>query len=282
MTPLYSYWHSLYMSLYSRAFYLDVGRGQQGAGFGYVAVVSAFCAALLVGYWTFTISKIDLVPHIPALPGEQEPKKDLNEVLIRIIAQVPTIIIKEGKASITEDQPYTIYYPDGEYTPFALIDTRETPISLDETKAVILLTQNRLIYRTSPDAVQSYDIATLSKGDRVITSDTLTTWIREGRKTLLWIMPLLVFPMLSVFGFIYMAVRSLIFGLLGMVIGNVLKVEGLEYIDYVRLAAAASMPVALAYMLIFFYPPLGALIPLNAVIFAIGLGYVYVAVKANR
>lgn len=280
MTKLYSYWQALYMSLYSRDMYLDVGRGWSGTGFRYVALVSALCAAVLVAHWMSIVNSVDLSQPPQVSPAEEE-EMDLNTIFVKLIAQVPVITITEGKISTRVEEPYMIYYPENN-VPFAIIDTKGTYTSLDDTEAMVLLMEEQLIYRTADDEVEIYTVAELSQGDRIIDSYVLMEWVKQGRTLLLWIMPLVVLPVLAMLAFVYLTVRGLIFGLLGMLIGNALKVDELEYVDYVRLAMVASTPVALAYLLLFLFPPLGALRFLNAIIFVIGVWYIYFAAKANR
>lgn len=283
MTKLYTYWQALYMSFYSRSLYLDVGRGWQGMGIRYTAIVAALCSVLLVGNWMWQINQITLIPEAQDMRAEPEGKtpSDLNSILIHLVEQVPVITIKNGEASIAQEQPYTIYEPDNT-KPFAVIDTKNQGVSLHNTEAMVLLTKDTLSYRSGLNEVQSYSIVSLSQGDRVIDSQMVADWVMQGKQIIFWGLPLVVFPLLALAWFAYMMIRGLIFGVLGMVLGNVLKVEDFTYNDYLRLSLVASTPIAAIYVLSFLFPAFGNMGYVSTIIFAIGVLYLFFAVRANR
>lgn len=280
MTPLYPYWQALYMSLYSKALYLDVGRGRRGLGLGYLTLLSALLSAIVIGYIMMLAANFH-VQLPPAVQTEQEGKPDINQIISQAIAQVPVITIKDGNASITEPQPYTIVNPDNK-KPIAIIDTTGTYTSLDNTEAVILLTQTKLIYRKNRHSMESYFLKELSKGDRVVDATTVAGWAMYFKKIVLWTLALFIFPLVTLISFIYLAIRACIFGGIGMIIGSTLSINDLYYKDYVRLAAVASTPIAFLHFLLMMLSVGGSSLTLSVLIFALGVGYMYVAVKANR
>lgn len=278
---IYSYGQALYMSLYSKALYLDVGRGRRGFGFGYLALLAVLCAAMLVGYWTFIVSGIHITLEPSNYSLEQQEKPNVNQVLSQLIAQVPTITIKNGEASITEAEPYTIYLPENK-RPFAIIDSMGSYVSLDKTDASILLTKTQLFYRKDKHHIESYYLNELTKDDWVIDANTIVEWARYLKKTLLWMLPLVVFPLFIAISFLYIALRSLIFGGIGMVIGNVMDINDLKFKDYFRIAAFASTPIIVINLVLLVLPVFQASLVLDVLIFAVGIAYVYFAVKVNR
>lgn len=282
MTPLYTIWQALYMSLYSKALYLDIGRGWRGAGFRYLLLLTALCMTALTGLWMVKISRInlDVAPSLD-IPSDQENSNDLSSILVHLIAQVPVITIKQGEASITQDEPYTIYYPE-DNAPFAVIDTKDTHASLENTTAIILLTKDKLIYKAASNEMQSYMLKDLSQDDRVVDAYTVKEWVKHAKHIVLWLLPLVVLPLFTLIGFVYLALRSLMFGAFAMVLGMTMKVEDLKYIDYLRLSCVASTPVVVLYLLVSYFPPLGMIPFLSAVTFLLGVVYIYIAVKASR
>jgi hypothetical protein len=244
----------LYLSFYSSDLYRDVRTNWKGTGFLYLLL-------LLAVTWLPVMYKL----HVGIAESvQQEAPKYLD--------QVPKITIVRGEVSIDRPVPYTISDPDGG-TPLMVIDTSGTITSFEQTKALVLLTKNKLMYQ-QPNRAETriYD---LSKVDGLtIDREFVNGWVQAFRKYFTAI----AYPFALAGSFSYRVLQLLIYAAIGMLFVNLLKVQ-MDYMAVLRLASVSITPVIILTTLrtlTGFHVPLFWLL-----CFVLAMGYLFFAVKAN-
>jgi hypothetical protein len=145
----------LYLSFYSPRFYREVGDDLTGGWFGYLFFVVTLCAipGMVNGY---------------AMISEYFGKE-----LPAIIRQLPPVHISGGVASIDPPGPHFVVNPADNST-LIVLDTSGQITSLDNTKASMLLTRDRMYMRKSAHETSVLEIKGLDNG--VIDEAMLESW----------------------------------------------------------------------------------------------------------
>jgi hypothetical protein len=249
----YSFLHAPVMSFFSGSFYRDVGRYWRGTGLLYMFVILAVL-------WIPSMIKAQLGV---AKFVDVESKK--------ITEQIPAITISHGKVSTNVPTPYYIKEP-GSGTPLAIIDTTGQYRTLDETPAnVLLLTDSKFIVRNERET-KTYDLTPVESF--YLDRPRVEGWLALMKT---WFLPV-GYSLALLFSFAFRAIQILIYALIGLLFAHLLQAQ-LSYQTLMRLAAVALTPVLILDLILEFSPghlPLWSLLGL-----AIGLGYLFFAVKAN-
>jgi hypothetical protein len=199
-------------------------------------------------------------------------EEDFN-LYINIIAQIPLIKIIDGKASIGDLlSPYTIMGKDDR--PLALIDLVGTTTSLEGTKALVLLTEDKLFIKhpLSGEITQVY----LSQIDEKAVLSSIASTLRNMRKIITWMIPVFVTPIFVVIFIACAFLMSFFYGTLGMLMAKFFKMPPLRLETNIRLAAVAITPIIAFNMLL---PNIFS--NQGLIYFLIAIGYIYFALKAN-
>jgi hypothetical protein len=212
-------YHVPVWSFFSADLYRDVGLRWGGTGLLYLFLLLAVC-------WIPVIVRVQA--RIAALADREAPK---------LVEQLPTITIEDGRASIEEEQPYYIYLPEaGSERPLAVIDTTGEITSLEATDAKVLLTQTHLYMREEGGQVR---VQSLAEVDGVVLDrqrvygviDTFTTWIG-----------LALYPLALIGSYAFRIIQALIYAAVGMAFAQNRRLD-LSYAATLRLAVAAVTPV---------------------------------------
>ncbi len=250
----YTIIHPLYMAFYSKSLYRDVAANwPTWLSFLYLLSLLTLC-------W---------------IPGTIRLDSDISDFVDndapKFVNQVPAINISKGEASIAEPQPYTIKDPD-KGDPIMIIDTTGQVASLDNSKAIVLLTKTQLILK---DRLQGNRILNLSEfGDMTIDKTQVYDWLEAFSE---WF-AILLYPFAVLFSFAFRSAQAALYALLGTLFSRTLSI-GSNYRVMLRLAPISLTPVIiLNTLVIFFRIPVPAPWLTNALIAA---GYLVFAVRAN-
>jgi hypothetical protein len=249
----YTILHPLYLSLYSRSLYRDVGLRWQGYGFAYL-----FLLVLLLGI----PEMIKLHTNVSDFIAAESP---------RVVEQFPTITVTKGNASIDGPSPHVIYYPD-KSVPFIVLDPSGSYTSLKDPGTVALLTKTKVLFRKGPSEVRAFDLAGIDH--LVVDHATIVDWVELFRN---WF-AILLFPFVLLFSFFYYALQILLCAAAGTIFAKSFGVV-LDHKALVRLAAVCFTPSALMLIV---HSLLDIEFPLSgSIAFFFSLGYLYYAVGVN-
>lgn len=186
---LYGRITGLVFSLFLPAFYRHVARSWGGIGILYLLLL-------------FTLT------WIPPLVKFHLKLRELAEVEFPKYAKdIPDVSIKNGKVSSPAPQPFEVKDERGNVV--FVLDTTGKINNLDQTKAMILLTENKLYQRDQMNNIQIHDLSTFP--DFELNSERLQDWADGGAT---WL-PISVFPF-CLFGSM---IRGIIIMLLASIAG---------------------------------------------------------------
>lgn len=237
--------------------YRDVARNWSGIGFWYLFW-------LLLATWIAVMVKLHVV-----MAGF------VQNDFPAWVKDVPPITISNGHATSPVEQPYVIQEPKSG-KPFAVIDTTGTINSLDDTKAVILLTDHKLWVRQNQrgngNEVRQYDLTRVKYF--YVDKARITGWMEVlGR-----FLAIGVLPVVLVFSLIWRTVQALIYGAINLGLSSGFR-SNLNYADAVRLAVVSVTPVILLSTVLWIAK---VTIPFWGVLgIGISLLYMVMAVRAN-
>ncbi len=250
----YGVFHPLLLSFFSKSLYRDVAKNWKGVAFSYLL--------LLLG-----LTWVPVMMHF-----HNNLSDGISREAPRIVNQIPKITITKGEVSVDVPVPYYIIDPkSGEQ--IVAIDTSGQITSLDQTKAVVLLTKKNLIMRQQHRGeTRIFDLSAIQS--LTLDRDSVMGWVQAFKK---WF-PLIAYPFAVAGSFVYRIIQVLIYALIGMLFASILKTT-LDYAALVRLSVIAITPVVLLNTL---RRLLDVHVPLTWLIsFAIAMVYLFMAVKAN-
>jgi len=249
----YSYIHSLYYSFYSKSFYQHVARNWKGLRLSYLLFI-------LCLFW---------VPEISRMHSELS--EFISAEAPKYVKQVPLITISQGKVSIKEQSPYIINTPE-KNTPFAIIDTSGQTTSLDKSSALVLLTKSQLIVKNSSSESRTFGLEGIDH--LIVDQRKLYEWL----ETFDTIFPVILFPFILFFSFLYHVIQVLLIAGIGTLFAKRFQAD-LDFKALMRLAAVSFTP---AIVLQTIHAILDIPFPYSAPIsLLIALGYLYYAVGLN-
>ena len=243
----------IWLSFHSASFYREVGRELEGHWFGYLFFLVALCSipGVVRGYGV-----------ISDFFGNEVPA---------VIRQVPPVSISGGKASIAPPGPHYVYSPDDNAL-MMILDTSGKTVSLDNSTASMLLTNDRLIVRRDARETRVFQLAGLDNG--VVDEAMLDAW-----RTTVWNwMTLLYFPVAVLMSFAFRTVQALLFAVVGTLYARRVGAP-LDYRAALRVTVFAATPAIVASAV---RDAFGVASGLGTVFdFLIVLMYVHFAVRAN-
>lgn len=243
----------LYLSFWSAPFYREVGREMSGSYLGYL----------------FFVVTLGAIPGM--VGGYSIISEFFGKELPAIIRQVPPIRISGGVASIDPPGPHVVVDPD-DNAAVLILDTSGRTTSLDNTKATLLLTSDRVILRKDPRDMRVFMMSGLDNG--VIDQPLLESW----RNTAWNWMTLIYFPVAALLSFAFRLIQVLMFAVVAMLHSRRAS-SPLAYGDALRLTVFASTPAIAASAV---RDAFGAASPLGTILdFVLVLVYLHFAVRAN-
>lgn len=213
----YSVLHGLFLSFGSRRFYQDVAAHWRGAAFVLLLLLALLIALRIALFINNGLSEFDRA----YAPG--------------YIRQMPTITVKNGQASTPESIPYLIMEPNSG-RPVAIIDTTRDKPDFESTRAMIFVSRTQVAYRKNANETRIYELSQFE--DMVITQDSAHKLVDFLADWLGWILA----PFIFVGVYIFRLLLALLFGVVGLLIGSIMKVQ-LPYDAMVSLAIVTAAPV---------------------------------------
>jgi len=249
----YTIIHPLFMSFYSKNFYRDVAQNWKNYAFLYLLFLLALCSVVKTVKIHYSISDF-LTEHAPAF-----------------ISQFPAVTFSNGKASTDQHEPYFIKDPkSGE--DIIIIDTTGQINSLNDTRAVLLLTETKLIIKKSDRETQAFDLSEVE--DFRFDKDVVYGWLRIAQK---WL-AVVFFPFLVLGSFVYRLVQVLIYGIIGILFASILKTD-IEFQSLISITIMAITPVVILDT--FMGPPGISTLFWRFLCFLIAMGFLFFGIKAN-
>jgi len=249
----YTIIHPLFMSFYSKDLYRDVAQNWKNYAFLYLLFLLALSSVIKTVKIHYDLSYF-LTKHAP-----------------EFISQFPAVTFSNGRASIEADEPYYIKDPDsGE--DIIIIDTTGQINSLNDTNAVMLLTETKLIIKKSDRQTQVFALSEIE--DFRLDHDVIYGWIRIVQK---WL-AVVLFPFLVLGSFVYRLVQVFIYGIIGMLFASILKTD-IEFQSLISITIMAITPVVILDTLM--VPPGISAVLWRFVCFLISLGFLFYGIKAN-
>src|SRR3954447_1254569 len=204
----------------SRGLYRDVARNWGG-------IAALYLFLLLAITWAATMVRLHV--GFTAFARDEFPK---------LADDIPPITIKDGVVSAPVEQPYEIKDKQTGKV-FAVLDTTGTINTLDDTPAMILLTQNKLHSRDhNANQTKSYDLSQIK--NFYLDRQKVIGWMNASSKVLF---PILYLPAL-LGSFALRLIQALIYGGIAMAFASMFQVR-LTYAAAMRLAIIAVTPVIL-------------------------------------
>jgi hypothetical protein len=234
--------------------YRDVARNWSGINFWYL-----FLLELIT--WGLLLIKFQIA--FTAYVHNDFPKR---------VANFPSITLSNGQFSSPVPQPYIIT-DSRSGKPVFVLDTTGKINSLDDTEAVLLITDHKAFIRQQSGMIRTID---LSKSKRNFTVDksTLIGWAEKARQ---WA-AVVALPLALILSMICRLLLALIYGLINLMLASMLNVK-LPFDAAMRLAVVAFTPVILLNTIL---DLLGIDIQLWILIaFLIDIVYLTMAVRAN-
>lgn len=251
---IYSIFHPLWMSFYSKSLYRDVAKNWRGIAAGYLLL-------LLAIVWLPGL--VQFAAMLRVFVTENAPQW---------VAQVPNITIKEGVVSIDKPQPYFIKNPQNG-TVAVIFDNTGQYTNLDNTTAQMLITKTEIITRKNQ---QETRVHTLTKNDNyVLTQAKVDQFVHST----LWWMPTIMYVVMVLGSFIYRLIQALLYALVGLIYSRFIKYE-IHYQPTYRLTIIALTPVIIISSILSY---LHILFPFQLLFYLVlGLGYVIFGVRVNK
>lgn len=215
----FSIWQPLLYAFYSKPLYQDVYR------YWRVLDVMAFLLILVAIY------------ILPSVKNELSDRKaTLEEIATEIIAQMPTVTIRDGQMTIDRAVPYIIYARDSKQ-PLLVFDTSDTYEPAAHDNIHVLVTGDAVFLVRSTQAEQRiFDLSALS--DRVIDRVQVQQWLDNTERGLTYLM----YPMMLLYSFVFYLVQALMHGFLGLIFARILQIN-ITYKQAFCLAVVALTPM---------------------------------------
>lgn len=213
----FNYFEAIYLSFFSADFYRDVKSNWKGYGFLYLTVLLAFC-------WVITVLKmqVGLTDYI-------------DNTMPKYINQIPKMSVVDGVLKTEEEHPYFIKDIETGST-VAIIDMTGEHSNIEDENVKILVSSDFISTKKDNGEIRSYPVNQF--GDITIEREDLEKWA----SFLKYGFSFVALPFFLFFSFLYRMIQAFVYGGIGMLISNVLKVK-LDYQILVRISVMAITPV---------------------------------------
>lgn len=251
----YNILQPIFWSFFSKGLYRDVAQNWRGNAFLYLFILLAICwipAAYLMhqGINSFLNSRI----------------------IVSVVEQMPIIKIHNGEVSIDQPSPHFIRDPQSNKI-LAIIDTSGQITSLAKTRALVLLTKDKLYVRRSAKEVRVYDLKRVD--NREITKTFLYHILNFAKA---WGVVLL-YPILLIVSYLYRIMQALLYALFGMLVFAKITKASLNYQQLLRLSIIAVTPAIILGTVFNFF---SIIFPYQwTTYFVMTLLYLFFAIRVN-
>jgi hypothetical protein len=225
----YSLLHAFWMSFFSRDFYRDVGRQWKGIGFVYLML-------LLAILWVPTTLKFHNSAH-----------DFLTYKLPPVVAEIPTLTMKDGQLSIDTPMPYKIK-ENNQSTRFALVvDTTGQYKTLDQAKTDILIMKTKAIARDRDTGeVKELVYKEVEPLQNLhLTSQMMLDFLDEHQDTYLLMACFAIYGLGLVASLIYRLVQVVVFALVAGAFCRNREKYPLSFADLCRVVSIAITPAVI-------------------------------------
>jgi hypothetical protein len=192
-----------------------------------------------------------------------------------LIAQVPPMRVKDGTLSTPEARPYVVTGRGGGDAR-AVIDTTGGTETLDQVRADVLITRDRILVRRSGVGPRVFAVRDLVDAGglegRTVGPVELASWLDGAAR---WI-PIVVFPFAVGASYLYRITTVLVLAMIGTGIGRLRGLQ-LPYAMSFRLACVAITPLIVVDTILGLWDDA---VP-SVVDLAIACGYLYLGIDAN-
>lgn len=212
----YSAFHIPLLSFYSKVLYRYACLEWKGIGFAYLFLLLAVC-------WIPSMIKYHML--FSNFTRKDAPK---------IISQIPQISFSNGIASVDVPQPYTIRDPKTQRE-LIVIDTTGKINTLNDTKAVGLVTRTEAIFRKSAVETRSFNYRSLD--DFVLNQQIVTGWLQTASKYWAYIF----YPFALIGSFLFRIIQLLLYAAIGYLFASWCQSKR-SYDSLLRLSAVAVTP----------------------------------------
>ncbi len=278
----YSFLHAFYLSFYSKWLYRDVAMNWKGFGWRYLIVIVVLAALGVTSIGMYHLSHLRFTTEPMEMTADSSLADRVSALINGMVQKMPVITLRDGKATTTEKQPYSITYPDSDVV-VVVVDTNRIEASFGnqpETVRMMITQQNLLLREDFGSDTVVLPLADIMQGT-VIDQPQWLALLEATRDMLMSGMMMIFFPSLAAIWLVLLVLRCLLYGLIGMLFAEMLKVKGLAYQDMVRLAIIASIPMTVFYVIRLAIPGLYTVPMLGVISFLVGLGYLYFALYSN-
>ena len=248
----YSIFQAPFSSFFSKDLYVDVGLEWGGKGLGYLFLLLAVC-------WIPVFVKLDMA--LSDFVNNEAPK---------VVSQIPAITITNGQALVDVSQPYYINVPDTNVVLF-IIDTTGEITSIDNTKAIGLMTKTQVIVKRSEVETQTFSFSEVEEFH--LDQDRVTGWLNTTKRVVAPAM----YPVALVVSYIYRVVQVLFYAAIGLAFAALSRAR-LTYTEVVRLTAVALTPCILLNTLFLLADV--TLPAARLVYFLVAMGYLFFGMSA--
>ncbi len=242
------------MAFFSKSLYRDVGKVWKGHGLVYLFSAVALCTIPFV---------LLLQSEVGVLLSEEAPK---------LVTQMPSLKIVNGKVSIDKPEPYFVKDERTGY-PLIIFDTTGQIRSLAGSKAVMLVTEKAVIVKNSEGQTRTIDLTGIDSFS--LDRRLLYEWIDELEKSFVFIL----YPCAVFFFFIFRLIEAAFFAAVAY---SLRKSSGMpfSYGTYMRLAAVSLTPAMV----------IGAVLNISRIVLPfwwlaslpLTAGYLIFAVRSNK
>lgn len=239
-TPNYGYWSALYMSLYSRLLYVDVGKRWKGLGFLYLLLAIALFSIPFV-------IRMDLSFN-----------NSFNEQLIKPLEEIPIFYIQEGNVVFDKPMPYLVKNDKGQVN--IIIDTTGQVNDFSKYPSLaILVNKNKISLKIPKLQLFNMPQAQFSSGPPIVQEFSKEdNAVFDGKmiakeKTITnmkYFAQVLMYPMIVAVLFSMFITFFLVFGFLGQVFSSVFFSFSITFKQSCRLLIVAATPMLIALILL--------------------------------
>jgi hypothetical protein len=208
------YFNTFIKSFYSKQLYIDAAQNWNSLGLLYIIFVTALCCI------AYTIKFNRDYTHF------------ITEELPYYIVDFPEIEIKNGQAHVSGKQPYIIKIED---KIFAIIDTTGKINSIDNSEALVLLTETKIITKGHDNEMKTISLEEIN--DFTLNGQTIINIAAQFKTFLIFF----VYPSFLFFFITYNLFILLLFLPVGVIMSLHRKVT-LPFRDILRLTAVALTP----------------------------------------
>lgn len=256
-TQVYSMFQALYLSLYSRKFYIDLIQRWQSFGFLYLLMICAIVSIPIAIYEGYKIETY------------------YQHVVTPTLNKLPEIDIKQGQVQFDKPMPYII--SDKENIPRIIIDTSGKYKNLEQKNlelVFLLVTNNSLFLKLNKMPAQQQTFPEDMTGK--MTGEAIDIALTKVKKALYFTL----YP--SLISSIFMAelIILLIFASLAGVFTRIVLKFDLTFKQAIRLSFVIATPQLLAFIITYLLE--WQSVYLGLLLFSVLFGYYVFAVMANK